>query len=234
MAAWEDRFQPLVDRFATFLDEPIRFRARFVLAALVVPLVFSFAAPLWRITLEAPQYPRGLAMYVYAHQIEGGHDGHDIEEINELNHYIGMRRLTRSEFADLDWIPFAIGALALLTLRAAAIGKVRSLIDLSVVTAYFSLFSFARFVYRLYVFGHDLDSRAAVTIAPFMPVVVGTKQVANFTTHSWPDWGSAGMATFAIGVLAVTAWHCRRGYVEAWGTGGHDVRHMRPAQPAVR
>jgi hypothetical protein len=216
MTALERRWQPLVDRFETFLDEPVRFRARFILALLVVPLVLSFAAPLWRIRLEAPQYPQGLEMHVYAYRLDGGHHGHDIDEINELNHYIGMRKLTRAEFADLDWIPFAIGVLGLLTIRAAAIGKVRTLIDLSVLTAYVSLFAFARFVYRLYVFGHDLDSHAAVTIEPFMPVVIGTKQVANFTTHSWPDWGSAGMGLFALGVIAVTIWHCRVGYVEAW------------------
>jgi copper chaperone NosL len=215
----KSKLQPLVDRFEKFLDEPIRFRSRFVLAVLIVPLALSFFVPLWRISLEAPQYPRGLHMDVYAYKLEGGHGGHDIDEINELNHYIGMRRLTRAEFADLDWIPFAIGVLGLLTLRAALIGKVRSLIDLSVMTSYVTLFAFLRFVYRLYVFGHDLDPRAAVDIPPFMPVVVGTKQVANFTTHSWPEWGTLGMGLFACGVIAVTVWHCRVGYLEAWRRG---------------
>ncbi|MGD8319028.1 MAG: hypothetical protein PVJ02_01190 [Gemmatimonadota bacterium] len=213
----EAKLRPLVDRFEEFLDEPIHFRSRIVLALLVVPLVLSFTQPLWRISMEAPQYPQGLSMDVYAYKLGGGHEGHDIQEINELNHYIGMRRIERSQFEDLDWIPFAIGFLAILTLRAAAIGKVRSLIDLGVLTAYVGLFSLARFVYKLYVFGHDLDPRAPVNIAPFMPVVVGTKQVANFTTHSWPQLGTAFMAVFATGVALVAAWHCWRGYREAWG-----------------
>ena len=38
--------------------------------------------------------------------------------------------------------------------------ELRSLIDLCVSFGYFSVFSMARFVYRLYVFGHDLDPRA--------------------------------------------------------------------------
>jgi copper chaperone NosL len=214
----EHKLRPLVDRFEDFLDEPIRFRSRILLALLVLPLLSSFTRPLWRISMEAPQYPQGLHLDVYAYKLGGGHDGHDIQEINELNHYIGMRQIARSQFEDLDWIPFALGLLAILTLRAAAIGKVRTLIDLSVLTAYVGLFSLARFVYKLYVFGHDLDPRAPVNIQPFMPVVVGTKQVANFTTHSWPNLGTAFMAVFAVGVLMTAAWHCWVGYREAWGT----------------
>jgi len=214
----ENKLRPLVDRFEEFLDEPIRFRSRILLALLVIPLVLSFTQPLWRISMKAPQYPQGLHMDVYAYKLSGGHDGHDIAEINELNHYIGMHKIERSQFQDLDWIPFALGLLAILALRAAAIGKVRSLIDLSVMTLYIGAFSMARFVYKLWVFGHDLDPHAPVNIKPFMPVVVGTKQVANFTTHSWPNWGTALMSTFAMGVLLIAAWHCWVGYREAWGS----------------
>lgn len=217
MTRIEAKLQPLVDRFEDFLDEPIRFRARIVLALLVIPLLLSFTQPLWRISMEAPQYPEGLQMDVYAYKLDGGHDGHDIQEINELNHYIGMHRIERSEFQDLDWIPFALGLLAILTLRAAVIGKVRSLIDLSVLTAYVGAFSLARFVYKLWVFGHDLDPRAPVNIDPFMPVVLGNKQVANFITHSWPHWGTGFMSIFAVGVLVLAVWHCAVGFREAWG-----------------
>lgn len=208
--------RPLVDRFEQFLNEPIRFGGRILLVLLVLPLALSFTQPLWRITLHAPQYPAGLHMDVYAYKLEGGHGGHDIAEINSLNHYIGMHRIERSSFADLDWLPFALGFVGILTLRAAAIGNVRTLIDLLVITSYITAFAFVRFVYQLYVFGHDLDPTAALTVAPFMPVVIGAKQVANFTTQSWPHWGTALMGTFATGLLAVTLWHLWVGYREAW------------------
>jgi hypothetical protein len=208
--------RPLVDRFEQFLNEPIRFRGRILLALLVLPLALSFTQPLWRISLEAPQYPQGLYMDVYAYKLDGGHDGHDIQEINSLNHYIGMHRIDRSSFADLDWLPFALGFLGILTLRAAAIGNVRTLIDVLVVTTYVTAFAFARFVYQLYVFGHDLDPTAAVDVDPFMPVVFGSKPVANFMTHSYPHWGTALMGIFAIGLVAITIWHLWVGYREAW------------------
>ncbi|HVT47166.1 MAG TPA: hypothetical protein VHD57_05205 [Vicinamibacterales bacterium] len=209
-------FRSLVDRFEIFLNEPIRFGTRIALTLLVLPLLLTFTQPLWRITLHAPQYPAGLSMDIYAYKLTSGHDGHDVDEINELNHYIGMRRINRAAFADLDWLPFAIGLLAILALRTAAIGSVRTLIDLVVVTGYVTLFAFARFVYRLYSFGHDLDPHAAFRIEPFMPAVIGAKQIANFTTESMPGAGTILMATFAMGIAIVAAWHLVVGYRSAW------------------
>jgi hypothetical protein len=122
--------------------------------------------------------------------------------------------------------------MGILTLRAAAIGTVRSLIDLVVLTSYMTAFAFARFVYKLYVFGHDLDPHAAVKLQPFMPVVIGTRQIANFTTQSLPAWGTAYMATFAIGMAAVTAWHLGTGYREAWRNKAR-TEAAGPAPPRV-
>lgn len=198
-----DRLAP----FFAFLDRPLFFWSRFVLAALVIPLVLVFSQPLWRISMKAPQYPKGLSMDVYAHKVEGGHDGKDIKEINNLNHYIGMKTIDRRELTDLDWIPFALGLLALLTLRCAAIGNVRSLIDLLVVSGYIGVFAFGRFIYKLYTYGHDLDPAAPFKVKPFTPAILGSKQVANFTTTSWPQLGTYLMGVFVLGLTALTVAH---------------------------
>ena len=122
-----------------------------------------------------------------------------------MNHYIGMQRIERSAFSDLDWMPFAFGILVLLALRVAAIGNLSSLIDLTELSLYFSVFAMGRFVYREYVFGHNLDPHAAVKIQPFTPVVLGTKQVANFTTSAIPQLGSLLVGVFLIGLVVLTA-----------------------------
>ena len=145
----------------------------------------------------------------------GGNDGQHITEINTLNHYIGMRKLDAAAAADLDWIPFALGALVLLALRAAAIGTIRDLLDLVVITGYVSVFAFGRFVYRLWVFGHDLDPHAPVKVKPFMPVILGHKTVANFETYSYPQAGSYLLGTFVTGVIILAAWHLISGRLEA-------------------
>jgi len=191
-----------LDRFFRMMGRPIVFRSRIVLGLLVIPLAVTFSVPLWRMHFEAPQYPKGLHLEIYAHTVDG-----DVTEINTLNHYIGMAPINRAALSDLDWIPFALGALILLCLRVAALGDLRSLIDLFVLFTYFSAFSLARFAYRLYVFGHDLDPHAPFTVEPFTPAILGTKQVANFTTTSLPAAGSWMIGVFAVGLVAVLAWN---------------------------
>ncbi len=196
-----------INKFYEFLDRPLFPLSRLVLALLVIPLAFGMFQPLWRISMKAPQYPKGLYMDIYAHRVEGGHGGLDIKEINTLNHYIGMHKIDRAELTDLDWIPFALGLLIVLTLRCAAIGNVRALIDLVVIAGYISLFAFGRFVYKLWVYGHELDPTAPIKIKPFTPAIFGDKQIANFSTNSYPQLGSILIGVFMTGLLGVVAWH---------------------------
>lgn len=205
----------LLDRFYSFLDRPLRPVGRLVLLGGAVLLVLSFVAPLWRISMTAPQYPKGLVLDIYSYKITGGNDGADIAEINTLNHYIGMREITRDQLVDLDWMPFGLGLMVLLALRVAAIGNVRSLVDLMVLVTYISGFAFFRFVYTLNSFGHDLDPRAAITVEPFDPVIFGTKQIANFETTSYPQGGSVFIGAFVAVTAGVLLWHLWVGRREA-------------------
>jgi hypothetical protein len=216
----------VVRDFVTVLGNPVRPRARLLLIALIIPLGLSFFFPLWRIRMEAPQYPRGLHMDIYAYKLDGGNNGHDVIELNALNHYIGMKKLDRAGVPELGWIPFAFGALALLTLRVAVLGRVRDLVDLSVLISYVTLFFFARFILMMYKYGHDLDPTAALKLKPFMPVIIGTKQIANFTTQSYPLAGTILTGVFAAGVIALTGWHLVRAprAAGAAGSGGEGDR----------
>lgn len=208
--------------FYAFLESPLRFAARPVLLLLAACLVLSFWLPIWQISMEAPQYPKGLYMNVWLYKLEGGNEGQHIAEINTLNHYIGMHPIDTVATADLEWLPFAIGILVLLALRVALIGNVRALLDLAVLSLYVSGFAFARFIYRLYVFGHNLSPDAPVQIEPFMPVVIGSKQVANFMIHSWPQAGSILLGIFVLGTLVLAAVHLvsgRRAYLRQRAAG---------------
>lgn len=188
------------DRFQALLVNPLSGTSRLALVALILPLLLSFLWPLWIMRFQAPQYPGGLGLEIFAHTVDG-----DLQEINTLNHYIGMATIDRAELSDLDWIPFALGVIVLLTLRVAAVGDLRSLIDLGVLTAYFGVFSLGRFVYKLYVFGHNLDPRAPFHMEPFTPAILGTEQIANFTITSLPGPSTWLIGVFALGVMATAA-----------------------------
>lgn len=160
-------------------------RSRWLLLLLLTPLLLALIAPLWQMRFAAPQYPDGLRLDIYTYTVTG-----DVQEVNTLNHYIGMAKIDRAALSDLTFLPFAIGVFVLLVLRAAALGDLRSLVDLVALYTYFGAFSFARFAYTLYVFGHNLDPKAPFRVEPFTPTVLGTGEVANFTITSLPARGS--------------------------------------------
>jgi copper chaperone NosL len=189
--------------FARFLDRPVNGTGRLLLLLSIVALLAGGALPLWRISLVAPQYAEGLTLDMYAYQIVAGNNGQDLAEINTLNHYIGMKPIAQADFLEMRVLPFAIGVFALLALRAAVIGRIVTVVDLAVLFLYFGMFSLGSFVYRLYTYGHHLDPQAPMKITPFMPVVVGSQQIANFVQTSLPLAGTLCMGTFFMLLVAV-------------------------------
>src|SRR6185436_11893801 len=106
--------------------------------------------PLWTMTMFAPQYPDGLRMQIYSDELTGGNAGQDLKEINLLNHYIGMHDLAAEDFTEFKWMPFVVGALGLLFLRAAVHGTMAHLVDVIVLYGYFTAFSLWSFAFKLY------------------------------------------------------------------------------------
>ena len=198
-------------RFYEVLAQPLIPWTRILLLVALIPLAWGATQRLWTIEFFAPQYPKGLQLHVYTYSISGGNGGVDLTEINTLNHYVGMRALDPADFADLDFMPFAIGALVLLALRVAVIGDVRSLIDLAVLTGYFGLFGMARFAYMLYTYGHQLDPKAPIEMAGFMPPIWGTRTIANFTVSSYPSTGTILISVFGATVVLLALWQLWRG-----------------------
>ena len=198
----------ILERSHRFLDIPLGSGPRGLLVIATILLGAVYLAPLWKLTMFAPQYPDGLRLSIYSYKLVGGNAGQDIKEINVLNHYIGMRDLVAAEFTEFKWIPFVVGALALLFLRSAALGTISSLVDIVVLYCYFGLFSLWSFGYKLYVYGHNLAPTAAVKVAPFTPPLFGSKQLANFKVYSFPAVGSYALAAVAVVLVAalVLAW----------------------------
>lgn len=191
------------------LDRPVSLTGRGLLLVGILVLVVGATLPLWRISLVAPQYEEGLTLDMYTYQIVAGNSGQDLPEINTLNHYIGMKPIVQADFLEMKLLPFAVGVFALLGLRTVVVGRIMNVVDLGVLFLYFGAFSLGSFAYRLYSYGHHLDPHAPMKIKPFMPVVIGSQQIANFVQTSLPLAGTFCMGAF---VLLVTAalWHSVR------------------------
>ena len=197
-----------IEKSNRILDLPLGLGPRALLVLAFVLLIPSYLFPLWTLTMFAPQYPEGLRMGIYSWKLEGGNQGQDIKEINVLNHYIGMKDLEVKDFTEFKWIPFVVGALGLLILRAAVLGKLAHAVDCLVLYLYFGAFSLWSFGYKLWWYGHNLAPTAAVKVPPFMPPMFGFKQLANFGVYSYPGLGSyaLGLVALCLALAVVVAW----------------------------
>lgn len=205
MRAWLEKDNRL-------LNSGIDLGPRVLLALAAVLLLAVYLFPLWNMTMFAPQYPDGLRLHIYSFQLEGGNGGQDIKEINLLNHYIGMHDLAAADFTEFKWMPFVIGALGLLFLRAAVHGELAQLVDVLVLYLYFAAFSLWSFAFKLWSYGHHLLPSAAVRVAPFMPPLFGHKKLANFDVYSFPASASYCFAAVALllAIALVLGWRHSR------------------------
>ncbi len=191
----------IFERSNRFLAEPLQPGPRLLIVLAFLLLIPTYLLPLWQVTLVAPEHPDGLRLSIYSYKLEGGNGGRDIPEINVLNRSIGMKELTAAEFMEFKWIPFVVGMLALLFLRAPVHGKLSDLIDVVVLYVYFGLFLLWSFGYELYAYGHDLAPTAPVSVPPFMPPLFGSRKLADFEVSSYPAAGSYFLAAVAVTLL---------------------------------
>ena len=188
----------LIEKSRQFLEIPLGIAPRGLLLAAMLFLLPCYLFPLHDMTMFAPQYPDGLRLHIYSYKLDGGNDGQDVKEVNVLNHYIGMKDLDTAEFTEFKWIPFVVGALGLLFLRTAVLGKMAHLVDVLVLYVYFGVFSLWSFAYKMYWYGHHLEPTAAVKVDPFTPPLFGYKKLANFEVYSYPAIGSYALAAVVV------------------------------------
>lgn len=163
-------------------------------------LVLSLYNPIWRIELDAPQYPEGLALTIFANKLAG-----DVNIINGLNHYIGMKTLHEEEFIEFTVLPYIIGFYALACLVVVVVGKKKALYTLLGGFVLFGIIAMVDFWRWEYNYGHNLDPNAAIIVPgmAYQPPLIGFKQLLNFGAYSIPDIG--GWLFIASGLLMATA-----------------------------
>jgi hypothetical protein len=171
-------------------ERPMTMRVRLVLAATAVLLVAVYVLPIWKIELEAPQYPEGIGMYITLDSIEGMKPN-DLQNINGLNHYIGMARIEPELFPELRLMPWILGALILTGLVTASMGSRRLLLAWTAAFLVAAGAGMIDFYVWGYQYGRNLDPRAAIKVPglSYQPPLIGSKKLLNFTAHSWPAPG---------------------------------------------
>jgi hypothetical protein len=145
----------MLNKLNHFFEINLSARSRLLIIVAALILVPSYFFPLWNMTMYSNQFPDGLRLFIYSYKLEGGDTPgrDDLREINSLNHYIGMKALDKRDFAEFNWLPFAIGVFMLLAFRAAVQGKMSMLVDVVVIFGYFGIFSLWSFWFVLRICG---------------------------------------------------------------------------------
>lgn len=190
----------------------MQLKSRLLLVAAAVLLVPTYWLPLWSIRIVAPQYREGLGMYIGLRDI-WGHQPHDIQNINILNHYIGMKPIDPAVVDVLTIMPWVVGFLAVAALLVALVPRRAAIAGWLVAFVALGTAGLAEFWSWNYDYGHNLDPMAPIKVPgmTYQPPLVGTKQLLNMATSSFPSWGTLFIAlAFAAGAWAlVLAWRAR-------------------------
>lgn len=170
------------------------------MAICAVALAIVIVVPLWRIELDAPQYPEGLSLLIYPNKLGG-----NVDIVNGLNHYIGMKTLHASDFIEFTILPYIIGFFSLLALLVAIVGKPKPLQLFFILFVSFGIIGMVDFWRWEYNYGHDLNPEAAIVVPgmSYQPPLIGFKQLLNFGAYSVPDTG--GWIFIIVGLISALA-----------------------------
>jgi copper chaperone NosL len=168
-------------------------------------LITVLYVPIWSISLDAPQYPEGLSMSIYANKLGG-----NVDIINGLNHYIGMKTLHNEDFPEFKILPYCVIFFSLFFIVTAAIAKRKLLYTLLIMFILFGVAAMVDFWNWEYAYGHNLNPDAAIKVPgmSYQPPLIGYKQLLNFGAFSMPAIGgwifiAAGILLLVISVVEV-------------------------------
>ena len=163
-------------------------------------LIISLFTPIWSIYLDAPQYPEGLSLKIWANKLAG-----DVDIINGLNHYIGMKTLHTDDFIEFTVLPYLISIFAVLFIVSAFAGSKKLINILLIAFILFGVVAMVDFWKWEYDYGHNLDPNAAIKVPgmAYQPPLIGFKQLLNFGAFSIPAIG--GSLFIGSGLLVLSA-----------------------------
>lgn len=164
-----------------------------IVAALLPLALFLF--PLWKITLEAPQYPEPLGMYIHINDFKDANP-HDIKNINIMNHYVGMKYIPEA-IPEFRIFPMGIMITSLLGLLIGFKGNYKWFLAWFILMCSLSVAGLYDFYLWEHDYGHNLDPKAIMKFTNpdgsqmgFQPPLFGSKDILNFKAHSYPQLGA--------------------------------------------
>ncbi len=164
---------------------------KLILIGGAILLLGTFLSPIWRITLEAPQYPTGVTMYIWINKISGSEPG-TLQNINILNHYVGMKMIEPESIPELKYFPKVIIGMALLGILFGLLNNKKLFLTWGIIILLLGVLGIYDFYLWEYDYGHNLADDAPIKIPgqSYQPPLFGSKMLLNFNAISYPYYGS--------------------------------------------
>lgn len=169
----------------------MRYLPRIIFIVGAMALLGTFLAPIWRITLEAPQYPKGVTMYIWINKLSGEEKG-TLQNINILNHYVGMKMIEPESIPELKFFPKIIIGMSVLGIILGFINNKKLWIFWGVLLLALGALGIYDFYLWEYDYGHNLAPDAPIKVPgqSYQPPLIGSKMLLNFNAISYPHYGS--------------------------------------------
>ena len=183
--------------------------SKYIFLAASLILLAVFTAPIWQITLEAPQYPDGVTMYIWINKISGDTPG-TLQNINILNHYVGMKMIEPESIPELKFFPIVIIAMSAIGVAFAFVNNHKFWLAWLITMVVLGALGIYDFYLWEYDYGHNLAPDAPIKIPgmAYQPPLLGSKMLLNFNATSLPYIGSIFLALSML--LAGVAWWTRK------------------------
>jgi copper chaperone NosL len=188
--------------------KPVAVGRFLILVTAAALIIVSMRYPMWYMYLDSNNFPKGIGMALWAThpgdpedigELDGG-----LKEINILNHFIGMKEISKETMPIFTILPVVLVIAAVACVVAAFFRRRWASFAVMAFFAMISAGGLFALVYNLYSFGHHLDPTAAIKIDPFMPGIYGEHKLAQFTTYSNFYWGTYLLVIAFL--LIVAAW----------------------------
>lgn len=188
---------------------------RALTVAAMVLIGLAYFAPIWWVSLKAPNYPPetfpdGIRIEFHVNGVMNGCHARPktaevtedealdcVHEMNTINHFIGMHPIkdgARIEEAAAPYLFALVGVMLAAFLVYA--GRFWWVLPLSgIVIPVVFVIDYSAW---LWWYGHTLNPWGAFTVKPFMPTVFGEGKVAQFSTYSYPDYGFGLLAAASL------------------------------------
>jgi hypothetical protein len=162
----------VIERTNRLLGLPLKAGPRGMLALGALLLLATYALPFWKVTTFGPE---GLRIGTYSYEL--AQPEALASEADPEAEVAGSRELP-ADFAEFRWLAFALGVLGLLLLRAVVLGTMSMLVDVSVMFAYVTIFSFWSIGSRFSRYGESSPAAGAYVLALVAVILVGALLLA--------------------------------------------------------